>query len=561
MTSRLLLPILILQLSSFVLSHAAPPPELTLLQEQYDKAVLAPHAAAVFDLNTKFISALGNAITAAKQAGKLEEVLAMQEDQKRLTDKLPIPDDDEKTPEGLKKLRTIYRDQLTKLEAQRTANHTALLPAYTAKLKALEANLTKVDRIEEAKEVMTYREGLAAGAPTPQAVATANAPVATSPPIAPAATQAPKVKGDDRKAAEWLIKVGGHFEIEERGKKSNPSKPEDLPKGKFVITSVGLDGRDTKEAINAEGLSNLAGLQSVHTFITGQLPLTDSDLAFVATWPLLERATFSRGTKITDAIIDHLVELKALWHFGVTDVGTFTGATLGKFAQSKTITRMEFISTGFDDKGAEAIALCQKINSLTLEGCQKFTDAGLTHIAKLRDLRNLSLCNSGCTAEGVAAQKLKIEHFDFNKLAGKLPRDTASIVGPAYPTVTSVRFAQSESLTQEDFQALAHFKFLKSFSPLAIKDTSAWVGLASVTSLEKLFIDRNPFSDAEIDHLMTVSSLVDLTFGNVDVTDAGLLKLAAMKKLKRLGLKPCPKVTEAGIAALKKLRSDIQISR
>jgi len=54
MTSRLLLPILILQLSSFVLSHAAPPPELTLLQEQYDKAVLAPHAAAVFDLNTKW---------------------------------------------------------------------------------------------------------------------------------------------------------------------------------------------------------------------------------------------------------------------------------------------------------------------------------------------------------------------------------------------------------------------------------------------------------------------------------------------------------------------------
>jgi hypothetical protein len=542
--------------------HAATPPELTVLRQQYEK-VMAEKATSPFEANktaldTKFTAALDNAIVTAQQAGKLDDVLAIQDDKKRLAEKLPIPDDDEKTPAALKTLRTIYREQLAKLEETRTAAIAAVMPAYQTRLQDLEATLTKAGRIDEAKELRGYREGLAQSGAEAPTVATTSRPIS---PTAPAAPAPPKVKGDDRKAAEWLIKVGGHFEIEERGKKSNPSKPEDLPKGKFMITSIGLDGRDTKEAISADGLSNLAGLQNVHTFITGQLPLTDSDLAFIATLPALERATFSRGTKITDAIVDHLVELKTLWHFAVTDVSTFTGSTLGKFGQSKTITRMEFISTGFDDMGAEAITACQKINSLTLEGCQKFTDAGLNHIAKLRELRNLSLCNAGCTAEGVAAQMLKIEHFDFNKLAGKLPRDTAPIVGPAYPTVTSIRFAQSESLTQEDFQALAHFKSCKSFSPLSIKDTSAWAGLASVTSLEKLFIDRNPFSDAEIDHLLTVASLVDLTLGTVDVTDAGLLKLAAMKKLKRLGLKPCPKVTDAGIAALKKQRPDIQITR
>lgn len=146
--------------------HAAPPAELTALQQQYEKAVLAPAAAAKAELDAKFITALGNAATTAKQAGKLDDLLAIQDDQKRLTEKLPLPDDDEKTPETLKKLRAIYRDQLAKLEAQRTANHTTLLPAYTAKLKELEATLTKADRIAEALEIKTYREGLgSAGVP------------------------------------------------------------------------------------------------------------------------------------------------------------------------------------------------------------------------------------------------------------------------------------------------------------------------------------------------------------------------------------------------------------
>ena len=196
----LILCILSLLPDSLLLS--APPPELTVLRQQYEKAVTVPHEAAVSDLNAKFTTALGNAVTAAKQAGKLEEVLAIQEDQKRLADKLPLPDDDEKTPEGLKKLRAIYRDQLSKLEAQRSANHTALLPAYTAKLKDLEASLTKADRIEEAKEVMTYREGLATGvAPPAMAAPDAKTPEAPPAPVG-APLPPPSGKGDDRAARE-----------------------------------------------------------------------------------------------------------------------------------------------------------------------------------------------------------------------------------------------------------------------------------------------------------------------------------------------------------------------
>ena len=117
-------------------------------------------------MNTKFTAALDNAASAAQQAGRLDDILAIQEDKKRLGEKLPVPDDDEKTPDALKKLRAIYRAELKKLEDSRTAAIAAVLPAYAGKLQELEVTLTKAGRFDEAKELRTYREALKADAPS-----------------------------------------------------------------------------------------------------------------------------------------------------------------------------------------------------------------------------------------------------------------------------------------------------------------------------------------------------------------------------------------------------------
>ena len=204
---------------------AAPPPELTVLRTQYEKLlaerVSAPFEASKGALDTKFTAALSNAANVAKQAGKLEEVLAIQDDQKRLTDKLPLPDDTDTTPEALKRLRAIYREQLGKLEAQRTANHGTILPAYTARLQELETTLTKADRIDEAKELKLYRESLSAGMTAPAAVSAAASSPSVSKTAAPMIGIA-KVKGDDRKAAEWLLSIGAGFKGLNRGLEVRP---------------------------------------------------------------------------------------------------------------------------------------------------------------------------------------------------------------------------------------------------------------------------------------------------------------------------------------------------
>ena len=182
MNTRLLL--ILFALSSAL--SAAPPPELTVLRQQYEKA-LAERVTAPFDANktvldAKFTTALDAALAEAQKTGKLDDVLAIEDDRKRITGKQPLPDtDDAKTPEPLKKLRAIYREQIKKLDDQRGTSHTALLAGYTVKLQDLETTLTKAGRIDEAKELRDYRTALS----------TASAPIADTKPVPPATVPVP----------------------------------------------------------------------------------------------------------------------------------------------------------------------------------------------------------------------------------------------------------------------------------------------------------------------------------------------------------------------------------
>lgn len=156
--------LVVLLVAHFTATHAAPPPELIALQQQYAflvaERVTIPHEAGMEALNAKFIAALIGAADEAKKAGNLPELLVIEEDKKLIASKQPPGKDDETTPASLKKLRAVYRAEAAKLAQQRTAAHAALLPPYTARLKELESTLTKADRLIEAKEVMQHREGL-----------------------------------------------------------------------------------------------------------------------------------------------------------------------------------------------------------------------------------------------------------------------------------------------------------------------------------------------------------------------------------------------------------------
>ncbi len=485
---------------------AAPPPELITVQQQYEKAVIVPHVAEKAALDTKFIAALTNAATAAKQAGHLDEVLAIRAEQKRLTEKLPIPDDDAGIPESLKKLRGIYREQLTKIEAQRTANHNAMLPDYTGKLKDLEIHLTRSDRIEDAMEVKAYRESLATGS-LPIAGTDAPPPPATDSKMANT-NKTTGAKGDDRAAAEWLLSVGGSMVIQEGGKqKVTLPSAAGIPKGRFQLLEIILDGRKTTGPVTGEGLKALAGLENVKTLVIVYLELTDEELSVIGTFPNLTSVEVSHNSQ-------------------------FTGAALQQLAQIRSLTRFCSLKTGITDEAVALLANCKTLTSVQINECS-ITDACIPHLNKLSKLSLLGIANNKITPEGLAQLTVKPQSMSFNITPGESLASVVAVLASTQPQLT--RIDLDYTIADDSLSLLKDFRKLT---------TIQCTGGAT---------------EALLNGLDGVPGLVDFKAGPYfQVTDTGLMKFVPMKKLKNLTLNK-PNLTDAGVAAFKKARPEVNL--
>lgn len=156
------------------------PAELATLDEQFrqlqQERVTKPFETGLEDLNKYYLGGIDRAIAAKKSAGRLDGILALEAEQRAVGDasaakaagsqsasgQSAVPEsDDEKTPVGLKSLRSTYRAQFAKLVADRAANIKKLTDPLDKRLAMLEAELTKANRVPDAEAVRAYREALA----------------------------------------------------------------------------------------------------------------------------------------------------------------------------------------------------------------------------------------------------------------------------------------------------------------------------------------------------------------------------------------------------------------
>ena len=140
-------------------------PELAALHEQFTKLqterVTAPFDGDLAKLNANYLGGLDREISKEKAAGHLDGVLIIEAEKKLITANEMPPEDDNKISGTHRNLRSIYRTEHAKLETTRAANFKALVGPLDARLRALEADLTKKDKLDDAKAVRAYREDLA----------------------------------------------------------------------------------------------------------------------------------------------------------------------------------------------------------------------------------------------------------------------------------------------------------------------------------------------------------------------------------------------------------------
>ena len=526
------------------------------------------HEAAVAELNAKFTAALDNAATEAKRGGKLDEVLALQADEKSIAEQKGLPiEDAENVPESLKSLRAIYRTQMARLSETQAKNASDLIEPYSAKLQQLEVTLTKFDRVEEAVAVRQYREDLLAAVPvltiTPDGDEKPTTMVPGDSPSPPAS--APMTKGDDRKAAEWILSyaVGGattSVRVVAEGKDLTCFKIADLPAGKFSILRLVLDGfyAPLPRPITNEDMENLAGLESLTTFQVNKIGITDDGLRFLESCPKIDKILL-HGLDLTDACFEHFKGLKKLTHIDFTSgCPRMVGTGIDALKESP-ISELRFVGTGLQDEAIPHLSIFKGLKSLSLSET-KVTDTGIKSLQELSKLSALDLSQTAVTPEAILSLKglnltnLSLGQPDtWDEIVSQLP--TLAAAFPGIVETTLPRFATYSRANLEPV-AIAYPK-LKSLSFTDPKfEPGATGALARFEKVERLHLSSLTIKEADLAALTEMKSLQELTLGITFVSDEGLKFLGGIKKLKKLTFKQA-NVTPAALAAFKKEHPDV----
>jgi Leucine-rich repeat (LRR) protein len=446
---------------------------------------------------------------------------------------------------------------VSKLTEQRTANTTALLTPYAAKLQQLEATLTKNDRVEEAKEVMDYRTSLKADSPVPQATMTASTPTPTALPQTTAAI--PKVKGDDRKAAEWVLSVGGTLSIE--GNFKTITSPADLPKGRFSIKTISIDNNRVGIKPFTDGdFQALAGLDGLKSVNLNKLPVSSGIFATLGTCSNLESIAHQYN-RFGDELWIHLAPLQKLVSISYQYDGLKpTGVGIGQLSKSP-IRSLHLGSLPISDEGLAEMAGFSDLEHLGLENA-KITDAGIKVIAGLKKLRSFHVHNTGITAAGLTALKsCPITNLGIGRTASELAVQAADLA-LIFPKLTTLQMPRDCLPTPDDWKAIAAaFPKLEriSFDSQPFNDEHLQ-GLEAFPALEELNLHYAKLTDAGVIALSKLKKLDWLHLYEAQLTDASLEVLASMKSLKRVKLpQPGNGITAEGLAKFKKQRPDVKV--
>ncbi|MEM6278206.1 MAG: hypothetical protein AAF733_01920 [Verrucomicrobiota bacterium] len=139
---------------------SAEPAELTRLKEQFVKArsqsIDEPILQKVEALKQNYFAALDRAMAAAQGEGSIEEVVEFTGEKERVTENKPAPDHYQS--DKLTSLSSAFEEHLQSIHEEETALRKEIAAKLKDALGALEADLTKQKRIEDALDVRRLQE-------------------------------------------------------------------------------------------------------------------------------------------------------------------------------------------------------------------------------------------------------------------------------------------------------------------------------------------------------------------------------------------------------------------
>jgi len=339
----------------------------------------------------------------------------------------------------------------------------------------------------------------------------------------------PATIGDERKAAEWVLSMGGQVWIASAGHIQQINTAKDLPAEPWQLNEIVLR---KNERVTDARLEHLRGLPNLARLTLHATLVTDAGMEIVATCSNIQ-ALFLEETAVGDAGLAHLAKLTKLNVLHLSGDKRVTGAGLEHLKSLTSLTYLVLNETQVDDAGLAHLAKLTNLTRIDLGGTN-VTDAGLAHLRPLTKLTILLLNGSpGVTGPG-------LEH-----LRG----------------LTSLRQLHMAG-TRVDDDGLAHLKALTNLELLGLQKTCVTnAGLVHVKGLTNLsYIDLpSAIGDAGLAHLQDLTNLGSLHLGGRPLTDTGVAHLKKMTRLTYLDL-TATKVSDDGLAHLSKLTNLVNLN-
>ena len=309
------------------------------------------------------------------------------------------------------------------------------------------------------------------------------------------------------------------------------------------LTSIWSESRDT----TAEGLKRLSALKNLQ------------ELSFPAVTPI------SNDMLAAEAGFPELVQLNSSSFFDVAQVDQ---AGLSQLQKLKKLERLNLDNYNFSDAGVASLSNITTLKSLDIGcdeqvkerglkyryKCSDVTDAGITSLAKLRDLQALYLSRLEINGSGFKAltglQNLQtlwlrdtllddqgLQHIC--KLHGlqKLDLSRTDVTDAGLTSLSSLNQLtwlnlSGTQITSAGLKSLGELNELKDLDLTATALTGeGFEVLARLPKLEHLDLDQSPIDDAGVAHLAGCKSLKYLSLDKTKITDAGLMSLAGLKNL------------------------------
>ncbi|HEY7314984.1 MAG TPA: protein kinase [Gemmataceae bacterium] len=307
----------------------------------------------------------------------------------------------------------------------------------------------------------------------------------------------------DRKAAEWVLSIGGTVKVRQKGKDREIQDAKDLPAVPFELVFVNLNRIAKVEDV---GLDHLKGLTN--------LAYLDLD-----------------GTVVTDAGVERL---KGLTHLTYLDLGgtRVSDAGLEHLKKLTNLTYLDLGVTRVSDRGLERLEGLTNLTGLWLGGT-RVSDAGLERLKRLTELTALWLNHTSVSDTGL---------IHFKALTNLTILDLAA--------------------TQVSDAGLPHLKALTKLTELNLDNTqtsdAGLVHLKGLTNLTQLWLSGTRVSDGGMVRLKGLTNLAELGLRDTRVSDAGLKNLVNLP-LGRV-LLDNSRVSTRGLASLRSAFPRAEIS-